>query len=282
MFLKKEEIKILLVDVDFIWMEEVKVALEEDGFKKIKICSDGETAIREIAEYEPTIVVVDQIITHKDGLAVIQHIRECNLDIEVILTTRYVSEVFLRKVSNLDVQFIIAKPALEEIIVERVKDIIKFKMENIGQEIIIPEAYDDMEDLDEEPLMLIDEIGLESNIGRILMALGIRVHLKGYKYLKVAILMTIINEHITSAMTRELYPQIARRFNTTDTGVERDMRHAIETAWNSAPIKHKKAYFGNQYLKAYADRKPSNSLFINTIAEKLRHNLKGQIALMSM
>lgn len=280
--LKKEEVKILLVDADFVWMEEVKVALEETGFKRIKVCIDGEAALREVAEYEPDVVVVDQMLTHKDGLAVIQHIRQSGIDIEVILTTRYMSEILLWKATSLDVHYIIPKPTLEEIIADRVNDIVALKTREADQTSEELEVLDEAEDVDEDPLMLIDEIGLESNIGRILMGFGIRVHLKGYKYLKTAIVMTIINEHVTSAMTRELYPQIARRFNTTDTGVERDMRHAIETAWSSAPVKHKKAYFGAQYVNVYADRKPTNSLFINTIAEKLRHNLKGQIALMSI
>lgn len=280
--LKKDEVKILLVDADFIWMEEVKVALEEDGFRKIKVCVDGEAASREIAEFEPDVVVVDQMTTHKDGLAVVQHIRESELDIEIILTTRHTSEILLWKASSLDVQYIIVKPVLEEVMIARVNDVVDMKVKKVSQLAVEMERYDDGEELDEDPIMIVDEIGLESNIGRILMAFGIRAHLKGYKYLKTAILMTIMNEHITSAMTRELYPQVARRFNTTDTSAERDMRHAIETAWSNAPIKHKKAYFGRQYLKENADRKPSNSLFINTIAEKLRQNLKGQIALTSI
>lgn len=280
--LKKDEVKILLVDSDFIWMEEVKVALEEDGFCKIKICVDGETAIREMAEYEPDVVIVDQMTTHKDGLAVIQHIRESGLDIEVILTTRHISDILMYKASSLNIQYIIVKPALEEVVIARVNDIVDMKLRNASTLAVEVERYEEDVEIDEGSLMIIDEIGLESNIGRILMAFGIRVNLKGYKYLKTAIVMTIINEHATSAITRELYPQIARRFNTTDTGVERDMRHAIETAWTNAPLKHKKAYFGNQYLKENANRKPTNSLFINTIAEKLRQNLKGQIALMSI
>ena len=280
--LKKDEVKILLVDADFIWMEEVKVALEEDGFRKIKVCVDGEAASREIAEFEPDVVIVDQMTTHKDGLAVIQHIRESGLDIEVILTTRHISDILMYKASSLNIQYIIVKPALEEVVTARVNDVVDMKVKNASPLAVEVERYDEGDELDEDPLMIVDEIGLESNIGRILMAFGIRAHLKGYKYLKTAILMTIMNEHITSTMTGELYPQIARRFNTTDSGVERDIRHAIETAWYTAPVKHKKAYFGNQYLKIHADRKPTNSLFINTIAEKLRHNLKGQIALMSI
>lgn len=280
--LKKEEEKILLVDADFIWMEEIKVALEEDGFRKIRVCVDGETAIREIAEYEPDIVIVDQMTTHKDGLAVIQHIRDSELDIEVILTTRHISDILMYKASGLNIQYIIVKPTLEDVVTARVNDIVDMKLRNASTLGVEVERYDEGEEIDEDLLMIIDEIGLESNIGRILMAFGIRAHLKGYKYLKTAIVMTIMNEHITSAMTRELYPQIARRFNTTDTSAERDMRHAIETAWTNAPIKHKKAYFGNQYLMENADRRPSNSLFINTIAEKLRQNLKGQIALTSI
>ena len=279
--LKKDETKILLVDTDFIWLEELKVALEEDGFITVKVCIDGEAAIREIAEFEPDVMIIDQMTTHRDGLAIIQYIRESKQDIEIILTTRHTSELLLWKASSLDVQYIIAKPAVEKIIVDRVNDIVGMKVKDAVSDKVELEEDDDYEETD-NPLMIIDEIGLESNIGRILMGFGIRAHLKGYKYLKTGILMTIMNEHITSAMTRELYPQIARRFNTSDASIERDMRHAIETAWANAPLKHKRAYFGNQYLKENANKKPSNGLFINTISEKLRQNLKGQIALMSI
>ncbi|MGL4362888.1 MAG: response regulator, partial [Cellulosilyticaceae bacterium] len=109
---KKEEVKILLVDADFVWMEEIKVALEEDGFSKIKACVDGKTAMREIADFEPNIMIVEQMTTHKDGLTIIQHVRGCGIEIEVILTTRHISDVLMHKASGLNIQYVIVKPAL--------------------------------------------------------------------------------------------------------------------------------------------------------------------------
>ena len=283
--IKKETIKVQLVDNDFIWLEEIKTVLEESGFNNIRTYVDGNDAIRGIGEYKPDIVVVDQNAQNKDGLMIIQYIKDNGLKIDVILTTRYASETLLWKADMLNVQYIIIKPVEEEVIVARINDILEMKAVTISSAVLEQDNEDDLEEIVEEivdPLMIIDEIGLESNIGRILMGFEIKAHLKGYKYLKTAILMTIMNEHITSAMTRELYPQIARRFNTSYTSVERDMRHAIETAWANTPLSHKKAFFGAQYIKSHADKKPANSLFINTLAEKVRHNLKGQISLLSM
>ena len=137
-------------------------------------------------------------------------------------------------------------------------------------------------ELDEEPLFLVDEVGLENNIGRILIGFGIPPHLKGYKYLKSGIMMILMNEHMTIAITKNLYPQLALKYNTTITSVERDMRHAIETAWRNTRSRYKEFYFGKGSVQVSEGRKPNNGLFINTVAEKIRQNLKGQISLMSL
>ena len=282
---QKEEIRILLADADFIWLEELKVALEGEGFQEIKVCMDGESAIRETTEYMPHIVITDQLLKHLDGLTIMQYIKDNNLPVNAILTSSYVSNVLLHKAAELEAQFIITKPVQEEVVVARVKDIVDLKL-------LVSDVTDEIEEiiedqgveyeLDQDPLLIVDEIGLESNIGRILMGFGIRSHLKGYKYLKTAIVLNIMNEQITTSMTKELYPLIARKYNTTASNIERDMRHAIETAWQSTHTKYKEVYFGRGSEQVNEGKKPHNSLFISSVAEKIRHNLKGQIALMSI
>lgn len=113
--IKKETIKVQLVDNDFIWLEEIKTVLEESGFNNIRTYVDGNDAIRGIGEYKPDIVVVDQNAQNKDGLMIIQYIKDNGLKIDVILTTRYASETLLWKADMLNVQYIIIKPVINQV-----------------------------------------------------------------------------------------------------------------------------------------------------------------------
>lgn len=284
MELQKTELKILLVDADSVWLEELKAELEENGFMHIETAQNGREAMEKVINDAPRVIVIDQMLKYRDGLGVIDSIREHKLSTEVILTSEYLTYGLVHKATELGAQFILARPIEVEVVVSRIKDIIALKMlrgkkdSKEDQEVSKQDEYE----LDEEPLILVDEVGLENNIGRILIGFEIRPHLKGYKYLKAGIMMTLMNEHITNAITKDLYPQLALRYNTTATSVERDMRHAIETAWRNTHSRYKEFYFGKGSAQVSQDKKPNNGLFINTVAEKIRQNLKGQISLMSI
>ena len=283
MKLRKKEIRVLIADWSLSYMKDLKTELEARRFEQIEQCNDGESAITLINEFEPHIVVVDQEIKYSDGLSILQYIAEQKLEMEIIFTSSCTSEILFRKANMLGSKFIITKPTQVEIIVERIEDIYEIiGFDKIEDENIEEYALDEEYELEEDPLTLIDEIGLENNVGRILLGFGIRANLKGYKYLKAAILMTVMNPNVTNTMTKELYPMLAQRYHTTSTIVEKDMRHAIGLGWSSSHSKYKEAYFGKGVMRNSGWKKPSNGLFIDTVAEKIRHNLKGQISLMSL
>lgn len=283
MKLRKEEIRVLLADWSIGYMQDIKTTLEDRRFKQITICEDGETAIGLIDEFKPQVIVIDQEIKYTDGLSVLRYIAEQELEIAVIFTSSCTSDILFRKADMLGAKFIITKPTPVQVIVDRIEDIYQFvEFEEIDDEVDGGYYFEDEYELEEDPLEIIDEIGLENNIGRILLGFGIRANLKGYKYLKSAIMMTIINPNITNKMTKELYPMLAQKYHTASASIERDMRHAIGLGWASSHSRYKECYFGKGIMKNSGWKKPSNGLFINTVAEKIRHNLKGQISLMSI
>lgn len=283
MKLRKEELRVILADWSLSYLRDLKSELEDKGFKNIKGCNDGGSAIRHIDEFEPHILVIDQEIKYNDGLSILQYVKEQELEIAVILTSSCASEILFRKANMLGVKLIITKPTSVDVIAERIEDIYQMiEFTKVEEEMIQGYGIEEEYELDEDPLELIDEIGLESNIGRILLGFGIRANLKGYKYLKSAILMTVMNPNITNKMTKELYPMLAQKYHTASASIEKDMRHAVGLGWSSSHSQYKQAFFGRGVMQNTDWKKPSNGLFIDTVAEKIRHNLKGQISLMSL
>ena len=148
-------------------MKNLKTELEARRFKQIEQCNDGEAAIALINEFEPHIVVVDQEIKYSDGLSILQYIAEQKLEIEIIFTSSCTSEILFRKANMLGSKFIITKPTQVELIAERIEDIYEIVgFDKVEDETIEEYALDEEYELEEDPLELIDEIGLENNIGR--------------------------------------------------------------------------------------------------------------------
>lgn len=109
---------------------------------------------------------------------------------------------------------------------------------------------------------------LEARVTEILRQMGVPAHIKGYQYLRIAIMMVIENMELVSAITKELYPSIAKKFETTSFRVERAIRHAIEAAWDRGDIETLQSFFG--YTVSSVKGKPTNAEFICMIADRLR------------
>ncbi|MDO5518227.1 MAG: response regulator, partial [Clostridium sp.] len=177
MKLRKEELRVLLVDWSLSYLADLKSELEDKGFKNITGCNDGESAIRHIDEFEPHILLVDQEVKYNDGLSILQYVKEQELEIAVIFTSSCASEMLFRKANMLGVKLIIAKPTSIEVITERIEDIYQMiEFRKVEEEMIQEYAMEKEYELEEDPLELIDEIGLENNIGRILLGFGIRAN----------------------------------------------------------------------------------------------------------
>ncbi|MCQ2550922.1 MAG: sporulation transcription factor Spo0A [Clostridia bacterium] len=233
-----------------------------DFFEKreeIKVCfvaSDGLEAISLIKKVPVDVLILDIIMPKLDGFGVLEHFNEYeNLMMpHVIVTSGLSQDVVVQKAIDLGADFFMVKPINLKILSRRIlqlcnKDSNYLKQPNVLKESI--RAYD-----------------LEMEITNIIHDMGVPAHIKGYRYLRDGIALAVENMEILNAVTKELYPRIAIKNNTTATRVERAIRHAIEIAWERGNLDTLANLFG--YTVKSQKGKPTNSEFIAIVADKLR------------
>lgn len=245
-----EKIRVLMIDDNVNLTEMVKEYFKDN--KKIEIalcCYDGESGIEMIEERssEYDIILLDLIMPKKDGMTVLEELKEKNISRNVIVETSYNSPEVIRNVSEYGVNYYILKP---------------FELENLEKRIL-----DVFKQLDTKSINLFHN-SLEISITKMLHELGMPSHIKGYQYIRDGIMMIYNNPEIIGGITKELYPDVASKYNTTVSRVERAIRHAIEVSWNRGNWDLMEEIFGHSVDIDKA--KPTNSEFIVTIADKLR------------
>ena len=220
---------------------EIEVVLEAtNGAKGIKLINTKQS--------EFDIILLDIVMPEKDGLEVLRHLNECKIDKNVIVLTSCSSQKIIRKVSELGADYFMLKPFDMKMLEKTIKEIM---VSHNGSESI--DLYNN---------------NLQVSITRTLHELGVPSHIKGYQYIREGISLIYNNPNIIGGITKELYPEIARKFNSTTSRVERAIRHAIEVSWNRANWEFMEDMFG--YSVDIDKAKPTNSEFIVTIADKLR------------
>ena len=199
------------------------------------------------------LVILDLIMPKKDGLSVLKELNKEDIHPNVIVATSYNAPDTIRKVSEYGVTYYILKP---------------FDLFDLEDRIL-----DTFNTLEKKSLNLFNN-NLQQSISRILHELGMPSHIKGYQYIRTAITMVYDNPEIVGAITKELYPELADRFDTTVSRVERAIRHAIEVSWNRGDWDLMDDIFGHSVDVDKA--KPTNSEFIVTLADKLRMEFINQ------
>ena len=253
-----EKIRVLMIDDNVALTEMVKEYFKDN--KKIEIVdcyyngSDGLQAIVE-KENDYDIVLLDLIMPKKDGIAVLESLKKLNITRNIIVETSYNSPEVIRNVSEYGVNYYILKP---------------FELDDLENRIL-----DVFKQLDKKSINLFNN-NLEISITRMLHELGMPSHIKGYQYIRDGILMIYNNPDIIGGITKELYPDVASKYNTTVSRVERAIRHAIEVSWNRGNWDLMEEIFGHSVDIDKA--KPTNSEFIVTIADKLRLEFMKQTA----
>lgn len=227
----------------------IEVTLEaNDGMKGIELAKNNQN------DYD--IILLDLIMPKKDGLSVLEDIRKNNIDKKVIVLTSYNTDEMIRKVSELGVEYFILKP---------------FELSDLERRILQcneNKVYNKSIDLYHN--------NLEISITKILHELGIPSHIKGYLYIREGISILYDKPEVIGGITKELYPDIANKFDTTTSRVERAIRHAIEVSWNRGDWDLMEEIFGHSVDIDKA--KPTNSEFIVTVADKLRLEHKKSYA----
>lgn len=253
-----KKIKVLMIDDNIALTEMVKEYFKDSSeIEIVECCYNGEEGIKKIDELEGKydVILLDLIMPKKDGISVLEDLKERNIHKNIIVETSYNSPEVIRNVSEYGVNYYILKPFDLPDLEKRILDIFK-SVSKKG----INLAHNN----------------LEISITRMLHELGMPAHIKGYQYIRDGIIMIYNNPDIIGGITKELYPDVASKYNTTVSRVERAIRHAIEVSWNRGNWDLMEEIFGHSVDIDKA--KPTNSEFIVTIADKLRLEFMKQRA----
>ena len=270
----KEKITILIADDNQDFSQTLANYIQEQtDMEVIGIAKDGEEAIEMVTNITPDVILLDVIMPHLDGIGVLEKISmiKTNKKPMCIMLSAVGQDKITQKAIALGAEYYIVKPFDIELLVKRIRELKNFKLNQNGINLIgkeIKQQYIDVP-LNSEN----GEKNLEALVTNIIHEVGVPAHIKGYQYLREAIIMVINDIEVINQITKSLYPQIAYKFSTTPSRVERAIRHAIEVAWGRGDQIIVENIFG--YTISAAKGKPTNSEFIAMIADKLRLELKS-------
>ena len=268
-----EKIRVLVADDNREFSATlVNYLSNESDMEVVAVARDGNEAYENIISTKPDIAILDIIMPHLDGLGVLEKLNESNMDKKpmCIILSAVGQDKITQKAINLGAQYYIVKPFDISVLVKRIKEIkyyqpTQFKNNYISRE--IKAQYIDISPEDKK-----NEENLEALVTNVIHEVGVPAHIKGYQYLREAIIMVVNNIDVINQITKQLYPDIAKKYETTPSRVERAIRHAIEVAWGRGQTETVESIFG--YTVSAAKGKPTNSEFIAMIADKLRLELK--------
>jgi len=234
---------------------------EQPDMEVIGVAYNGDEVLQYIERDQkvPDVLILDIIMPHLDGLGVLERLRMLDLQPQpqIIMLTAFGQENITQKAVQLGASYYILKPFDMEALVNRIRQLAG---SSTGA------SYSSANKANVIPLN--KGKNLDANITSIIHEIGVPAHIKGYQYLREAITMVYNNIEILGAITKTLYPDIAEKFKTTPSRVERAIRHAIEVAWTRGNIDSISHLFG--YTVNISKSKPTNSEFIAMVADKLR------------
>jgi len=228
----------------------------EEDIEVVGVSYNGINSLRLIEDLQPDVLILDLIMPHIDGLSVLKEIQAAQgiQKPRTIMLTAFGQEEVMRQAVQLGAHYFILKPFDFEQLLMKIREV------HHGEFAETP--------FNEQVKPVRREVDLESNITNIMHEIGVPAHIKGYLYLREAIMMVYLDIELLGSITKILYPDIAEKYNTTASRVERAIRHAIEVAWNRGNIDSITDLFG--YTINVSKAKPTNSEFIAMVADKLR------------
>ncbi len=262
----EREWRILVADENGELRRSCRDCLRRREHTAVEEAANGEEAWRMIEKNDYNVVIADLWLGGIDGLSLLKKCSEALADRApafVILTPIASSSIYM-DANRAGAMLCVPKPVdyaalcagIDTICRNLAEDAASVEEDEPAKETEAPEAPEDM----------------ETQVTRIIHQIGVPAHIKGYQYLRTAILMTIQNNDIINSVTKVLYPSVAKKYQTTTSRVERAIRHAIEVAWDRGDIETLNAYFG--YTVQNSRGKPTNSEFIAMIADNLRLKYK--------
>lgn len=259
----ENNINILLVDdnKEFCQLISEFFALKGD-LNVVKTLNNGNQVLDYLENNEaPDLMILDLIMPHLDGVGVLEELNSKDIikDMKIIALTAMGHDKIMKNVFDLGVHYYIMKPFDIDKLVERIRLLVNSDTDTSTQNLI------------EEDETELDGGDYKPYITEIIREIGVPSHIKGYRFVRYAVALVIDNIDLISAVTKELYPQVAEKFDSTSSRVERAIRHAIDVAWKRGNKEALEKYFSNNLNE---NAKPTNSQFIARIADEIMVELK--------
>lgn len=248
------QLKVVIADdgADFVQVL-CSCLAEKENIQVVGTASDGFELMALVNGKQPDIVVMDVLLQHKDGLAAIRAMDQMPLKKRpaYYLVSSFSSDSVVGEAMELSVSYFTLKPCDTQDLADRIA------RHNVSEARFVngKKALD-------------QELDIEMRVTQIIHDIGVPAHIKGYQYLRESIIMTVNDMENINAITKVLYPTVAKHFKTTSSRVERAIRHAIEVAWDRGNVETLNDFFG--YTVSNAKGKPTNSEFISMIADRIR------------
>lgn len=253
----EHNVKILIADENAEFRKSCRENLSGFGYRSIEEAGDGEEAMFAIEKFHPDIVLLDIWMSKIESTTIIKNTVRMNFGVDsapyFIVCSILNNQNIFKEMLEAGAQYCILKPIDYNNLSERLRRLSEIReMDNKYSSVSVPAPAND----------------LEAQVTKIIHQIGVPAHIKGYQYLRTAIMMTIDDTNIINSVTKVLYPSVAKKYDTTSSRVERAIRHAIEVAWDRGDIDTLNDYFG--YTIHNSRGKPTNSEFIAMIADNIR------------
>ncbi|MBQ0038270.1 MAG: sporulation transcription factor Spo0A [Clostridiales bacterium] len=240
----ENQTRVLLADGSEEFRILLKEHIESTGeFTVVGSTGDGNEAMQLLRREKPELLIMDVVLPGLDGFGVLRQLSQEEMP-KVIVVSAFCSQRTVAEAVDLGVYFFLPKPCNEDSLLEHMRQACRTE-----------EQEDDFSKT------------LEAMVTEVIHEIGVPAHIKGYQYLREAIMIAVEDMEVINAVTKVLYPEVAKRFSTTPSRVERAIRHAIEVAWDRGDLETLQDYFG--YTVNSAKGKPTNSEFIAMIADRL-------------
>lgn len=250
------KIRVLIGDDNREFCELLRAFVEsQPDLDVAAVAHNGTDVIQAVARTQPDVLILDIIMPHLDGIGVLEQLNTMDLRLrpKIIMLTAFGQENITQKVLDMGADYYVLKPFSLEVLATRIRQL-------VGSTLRRPATNGTVK--------LHVSRSMDAEVATIIHDIGIPAHIKGYRYLREAIMLVVDREELLGAITKELYPTIARNHQTTPSRVERAIRHAIEVAWNRGNMDALSNLFGHTINRERG--KPTNSHFIAVVADKLR------------
>ena len=255
----KNQLKVLITEERNEFGISCVKSLEKNEFDVTVTAKDGNYVIAGVEKHKPDVLIMDAFMPGLDALGVLKKLKQSNSVNKplVCVLSSVVNSDFEQQILSSGADYYFIKPVDADVIADRV--------------MLLSDMNKDCKTLSLNNSKNSDA-QLEVTVSEIMHQIGVPAHIKGYQYLREAIILSINNTEMMNSVTKVLYPTVAKTFNTTASRVERAIRHAIEVAWDRGDVDVLSAYFG--YTIQNTRGKPTNSEFIAMISDKLRLKMK--------